>query len=73
MAKVFLPAIGDLAAGGAKQKEVGAYHTNLFAFPINRKGVFKIMLITITRACVHFFVFNKVEKPPFPFWAKVLF
>jgi len=68
-----LSAIGDLAAGSAKQKAVGAYHTNLFAFPINRVGIFKIMLITITRACVHFSRFYKVLKSPVTFAQKYIF
>jgi len=54
MAQAVLQAKVILAAGRTKQKYVGVYHTNLFAFHMKRNGIFKIMLITITRACVHF-------------------
>lgn len=54
MAQVFQPAKNNLVAESAKQRDVGVYHTSLFAFHFKREGIFKIMLITITRACVHF-------------------
>jgi hypothetical protein len=52
--KAILQAKGNLAVGSAKQKMVSLYLTYLFASPDNQLGSFKIMLITITRACVHF-------------------
>ncbi|HAL82357.1 MAG TPA: hypothetical protein DCO83_09055 [Mucilaginibacter sp.] len=60
---VSLAAIFVLAVGSAKQKMACLYQTYLFTFPVIQVGIFKIMLITITRACVHFncFYFTKLK------------
>jgi len=58
-AKSFLAAIWGLADLQAKEMNDVLYHTNLFNLPVIRLGSFKIMLMTITRACVHNIVTNK--------------
>jgi len=52
-----LAATRCLAVKKAKQAMQGLYHTYPFAFTDNQLGSFKVMLITITRSCVHFVVF----------------
>jgi hypothetical protein len=57
-----LSAILGLADGKAMQKWACWYQTHLYAFAFNKVGSFKIMLITITRACVHFYcVYSKAK------------
>lgn len=52
-------AIWGLAVKKAKQVLQGLYLAYQFAFPDNQLGIFKVMLITITRSCVHCTVDNK--------------
>ena len=68
------PAFLGLADRSTKHRAVCMQHTRLFVFFDKQFSIFNFMLITITRACVHFnFIDYAGRIPAFLLRAKVSF